>query len=228
VSQSAGAALPGFVVADRPGPMIAAKFSSISTGRTRVPKRDPGTWIRNSTRAADQQTTIWRTEMHRPDPRREAAASGPAAGHGPRNHCWRWLPYTGVSRVVLAQPCRLAPSRLLLKLARSKVVGLQKRGPERGDEPNFANPPHHARTYTDPTDDGISTGLPEPTPAQSPMDPTRPRRPATRAGFEIAVICALPIQRSEQVNVIKSKSSQFKSSQFNLGHIQVKLANSAT
>jgi nucleoside phosphorylase len=26
------------------------------------------------------------------------------------------------------------------------------------------------------------------------MDPTRPRRPATRAGFEIAVICALPIE----------------------------------
>jgi hypothetical protein len=26
------------------------------------------------------------------------------------------------------------------------------------------------------------------------MDPTRPRRPATRAGFEIAVIYALPIE----------------------------------
>ncbi|KAL1837681.1 hypothetical protein VTJ49DRAFT_3531 [Mycothermus thermophilus] len=26
------------------------------------------------------------------------------------------------------------------------------------------------------------------------MNPTRPRRPATRAGFEIAVICALPLE----------------------------------
>jgi hypothetical protein len=58
-------------------------LNQLDVNRMNVAKRRFKTWIRNPTRAADQDLADDLADRARPDPRWEAAPTGPAAAHDP-------------------------------------------------------------------------------------------------------------------------------------------------